>query len=78
MTVTTFLELHLLFYFLTCFSRLGGEYYSLFTEAYLRPYQTSTMESFGVNSQQLKAIIFFRKKAALYCHRRFIGSKTRL
>ena len=62
MTVTTFLELHLLFYFLTCFSRLGGEYYSLFTEAYLRPYQSSMMESFGVNSQQLKAIIFFARK----------------
>ena len=69
MTVTTFLELHLLFYFLTCFSRLGGEYYSLSIETYLRSYQTSRMDSFGVNSQQLNAIIFFARKL----HRAVIG-----
>ena len=63
MAVTTFLDLLLFVYLLTCLSRMSGKKYFLSTEVYLGPYQTSMMESFGENSQQLKAINIVCRKA---------------
>lgn len=34
------------------------------TEAYLEPSQKIVLEIFGENSQQLKVVIYFRKRAA--------------
>ena len=42
---------------------MSGKKYFLSTEVYLGPYQTSMMESFGENSQQLKAINIVCRKA---------------